>query len=748
MLKPFQFLAVAAVLGPCSFLQSHAAATPPPPADSLVTNENFETDADGDQWPDKWEHPKVGGSWVAESSNHFLRLTSTEPGAMVLLYHPVNLPPDAGALELTWRQRITDLKPGKQAWFDARIMLEFKDASGNKLKGSPAAPNARKSTDGWVERSAKFLVPEGARLLEFMPALFQVEKGTFDLDDVAIRVVEAAPLQEAAGVAAAATQAKEARTAETMRAKAAAAVQPNASIVSNGNFETDAKGDGWPDDWGRPKTGGSWEQEAGGHFLRLKATEPGQMTMLYRPIVIPAGVKALELSWRQRITDLKPGKEQHFDARIMMEFKDAAGQKMKDKPSPPNTRKNTEGWVERTVKFLVPENALTLEFMPALFQVERGTYDLDDIVLKPTDPAALVAAAQAAAESEKRANVAPEAPQRAKWPQELHVQGNQVLNKDGKAVWLQGANVVSLEFSIKGERVLRSAQVAVDDWKANIIRLPVKEEYWFGKNSGQKDGGASYRELVDAAITLIANRGAYVLLDLHRFRAPRHEHVDFWKDAATKYKDHPALLFDLFNEPHGTSWELWRNGGFVADKDAPADEDAFLTPEEKAAGAKGFHSVGMQALVDAVRATGARNIVVTGGLDWAYDLSGIAQGFELADKGGNGIIYSTHIYPWKKGWQEKVLVIADKYPILIGEVGADAKKMSFIPAEQQEDAATWVPAMLGFIQQHRFHWTAFSFHPAASPVMITNWDYTPTPVWGAFVKRALAGEHFPPQKLR
>jgi hypothetical protein len=56
----------------------------------------------------------------------------------------------------------------------------------------------------------------------------------------------------------------------------------------------------------------------------------------------------------------------------------------------------------------------------------------------------------------------------------------------------------------------------------------------------------------------------------------------------------------------------------------------------------------MQALINAVRESGAKNIVLAGGLDWAYDLSGIANGFALDDKGGNGIIYSTHIYPWKK----------------------------------------------------------------------------------------------------
>ena len=356
-----------------------------------------------------------------------------------------------------------------------------------------------------------------------------------------------------------------------------------------------------------------------------------------------------------------------------------------------------------------------------------------------------------AAEREKQAKYRasqppPEAPQRDKWPQELHVDGNRVLTRDGKAIRLQGVNVVSLEWSVRGEQVVKAAQVAIGEWKANIIRLPVKEEYWFG--GGAADDGAAYRELVDEVVTVAANRGAYVLLDLHRFKAPVQAHADFWKDAAARYKDHPAVLFDLFNEPHGTSWEVWRDGGFVAEKTKAGDEDNFTTAEEKAKAAKGFQAIGMQALLDAVRGTGARNVVLVGGLDYAYDLSGIASGYALKEKGGNGIILSTHIYPWKKGWAEKVLVVADKYPILVGEVGAGEKKMAWLPAEYQEDAVTWVPAMLGFIEKHQLHWTAFAFHPKAGPAMLTGWDYTPNATWGAPVKRALAGEKFELDRMR
>lgn len=385
--------------------------------------------------------------------------------------------------------------------------------------------------------------------------------------------------------------------------------------------------------------------------------------------------------------------------------------------------------------------------MPTLFMVEKGTYDLDDFVIKATDPETLVAAAAKADAEQKRINLPYETAKPDKFPPMLHVAGNKILDSNDKEVWLQGVNIMSLDWSPTGERILLSTKTAIEDWHANTIRLAVKEDYWNGK--GAKDNGKAYRELVDATINLAANRGAYVLLDLHRFRAPQQEHADFWTDAATRYKNHPAVIFDLFNEPHGTSWEVWQKGGFVPAKKEGVDETAFLTEEDKIKNNADFHSIGMQGLLDAVRATGAKNVVLAGGLDYGYDLSGVTKGFALDDKGGNGIIYGSHIYPWKHGWQKDFLDVAAKYPVLSGENGANVTKMSFIPADQQEDAATWVPAFLGMVDKYHIHWTGFSFHPKASPVMISDWDYTPSPEWGAFAKRALAGEKFPaPDKLR
>lgn len=368
----------------------------------------------------------------------------------------------------------------------------------------------------------------------------------------------------------------------------------------------------------------------------------------------------------------------------------------------------------------------------------------------------LMAAASSPADAIDRnypADPAPEAPIPGKWPAELRVSGNRVVDPAGREVWLQGVAIPGLEIVPEGHGPVTSTIVAIEEWKANVVRLAVRDDFWFGlgketpKSRGQSDGGAAYRALIDAAVHAAANRGAYIVLDNHRFRAVKPEQLAFWKEVAEKYKNHPAVLFDIINEPHGISWEVWRNGGWVDEKKKGVDESAFLSEEEKRKN-QGFESPGMQKLIDTIRATGARNIIIAGGLDWAYDLSGVLEGYALEDPSGNGIMYSTHVYPWKKGWQKAFLDAAEKHPIFIGEVGADVKKMSFLPPEVQEDPATWVPDMLAIIQKHRLNWTGWSFHTWATPVMLSDWKYTPTPFWGQPAKDALAGKRFELKKLR
>jgi len=522
-------------------------------------------------------------------------------------------------------------------------------------------------------------------------------------------------------------------------AAAAPATPPLAqgpNLVSNGDFETDSKGKGWPDGW--PKGAGmTWEVENGKHFLRLVSQSPGQMLTAYREVPLDPSVKGVEISIRHRTAGVKRGSDLWNDARAVFHFVGADKKPIPPEPKPIIFSALAKDWTEKSIRVLVPPGAVKLVLMPSLFKALSGTLDLAEVRVVALDDATLSAMLAEEAEKqrvkdEQAAQVEAAVAAPALSP-ELKVSGNALVTPDGKAVWLQGVNVPSLEWSPTGDNILWTAHVALFDWKANALRLPVLDNLWFGYGKAPlaSNDRELYRQTVDKIVKMAAGRGAYVILDLHRFLAPGDNCVDFWKDAAARYKNNPAVLFDIFNEPHDISWEVWRNGGTV-----------------EASGKPPFHSPGMQGLVDAVRGTGAKNIIVAGGLAYAYDLTGILKGYALDDKGGNGIMYATHFYNWHKGWAEHFLAVAEKYPVLVGETGADTKKMNFIPASQQEDPYTWVPDALGFIQKYRLNWTAFSLHTGATPVLISDWNYTPTPFWGVFVKEALSGKQFEMKSMR
>lgn len=472
------------------------------------------------------------------------------------------------------------------------------------------------------------------------------------------------------------------------------AESPKESLVSNGDFSREAGSGGWPADWGRGDPGTSWETGEGNPFVRFQLPEPGKMVKLFREMPLPAGAKGIDVTIRYRTKGVQPGDKPWQDARTIFHFLNA-----NRKAIPPETAmvfaNDTSDW----------KNAR---------KAERAAILEKDFAKPPITP-------------------------------ELKVVGNQVMTIDGKPVWLQGLAVDSMQWS-QGENTLWSIRVALDDWKANVIRLPLLDTFWYGKGKGQPEGGeVEYRDTVDKAIKLAASRGAWIVLDLHGFGAPTDAHVTFWKEVGERYKNNPAVLYELFNEAHSLTWEVWRNGGSLEDL-----KHHDVNPTENTIKTEAKTTPGMQALVKAVRDTGAKNIIVAGGLDWAYDLWGIVNGYALDDLGGNGIIYVSHIYPWKNDWQGKVLIAADKHPIIITEIGCPEKweDFSFIPPAQRYPLEGWSEDVLGMIQKNKLHWTGFSFHPVCGPPVIKDWEYTPTPFWGVYVKEALQGKQFEMKKMR
>ncbi len=289
-------------------------------------------------------------------------------------------------------------------------------------------------------------------------------------------------------------------------------------------------------------------------------------------------------------------------------------------------------------------------------------------------------------------------------PPELATSGNKIVVKaTGVPVRLTGVNIPSLEWG-QGEYIMTSLEVAVGSWKANVIRLPVSNVAWFGTNA------QTYRATVDAFIARASDLNVYVIFDLHGYVKTTFAHATFWGDAADRYKNNPAVLFGLLNEPHSITPYVWRNG----DAEGP----------------------GMQGLLNAVRATGANNIVLAGGLDWGYKLLDLLPAYALTDTAsGNGVVYDSHVYPWKTYIHKDVGNPAQQYPVLLGEFGHPGGTTFDDLTFEAED--TWVPRILDWVDTHDLHWTGWSFYPGADPRMLADWNYTPSANWGAAAKARL-----------
>ncbi len=96
----------------------------------------------------------------------------------------------------------------------------------------------------------------------------------------------------------------------------------------------------------------------------------------------------------------------------------------------------------------------------------------------------------------------------------------------------------------------------------------VNEDFWFGFNEDSTtpladDDGSAYRQFVDQVISTAAADDMYVVLDLHwsdmgvrgayngQHYMPDANSTVFWQNAAARYANNPAVLFDPYN---GQRW--------------------------------------------------------------------------------------------------------------------------------------------------------------------------------------------------
>jgi hypothetical protein len=133
----------------------------------------------------------------------------------------------------------------------------------------------------------------------------------------------------------------------------------------------------------------------------------------------------------------------------------------------------------------------------------------------------------------------------------------------------------------------------------------------------------------------------------------------FWRSVSAAFAGDRAAIFDLFNEPFITSWSCWLHGCARTFTDSAGRQVTYRT-------------AGMAQLVDAVRASGARNPIMLGGLSYASDESGWAA-HEPVDP-DHQLIVSFHTYSFSACntaacWDATIAPLAAATPVVTGEFG-------------------------------------------------------------------------------
>lgn len=276
---------------------------------------------------------------------------------------------------------------------------------------------------------------------------------------------------------------------------------------------------------------------------------------------------------------------------------------------------------------------------------------------------------------------------------QLHVWHNLLLDNANRPVRLIGANRSGTEYACLGWGIFDgpSNQASIDamlSWHINAIRVPLNEDCWLNINMrGSPYGGAIYQQAIERYVQLLIGNGITPILDLH-WSAPgsqqataqepmpdRDHSLTFWRQVAEDFKWTDAIIFDLFNEPFPDSnrdtlaaWNCWRDG-----------TNARTCPYGTAG--LSYNAAGMQELVDTVRSTGATNVIMLGGIQYAATLDRWTN-FAPSDPAHN-LAASWHLYNFSSCnqpacWSMQGTPVMRYYPVITGEMGENSAGGNFV----------------------------------------------------------------------
>jgi hypothetical protein len=330
----------------------------------------------------------------------------------------------------------------------------------------------------------------------------------------------------------------------------------------------------------------------------------------------------------------------------------------------------------------------------------------------------------------------------------VEVRGTELVDGAGTALQLRGVSASGLEsVAMQGwnhadpwggwQPVWKELQA----WHVNVVRLPLNEASWLGYtcidgNGAHRnpDPGGNYRSTVERTVSEANAAGIYVILDL-QWSAPGNycplgqnqmadaDHAPaFWTSVATTFKNDRAVLFELFNEPFIDDWNVWLGGGMQTTIKSPL------------AVSYAWRSAGEQQLLEAVRATGAGNVVLIGGLGYSNDLTGW-PGHAPRDPRGQ-LAAAWHVYADNRYIStvagsttvNMLSAVAALVPVVITEVG---------DADGPGATGDFVTHVMNFADDNAYSYLAWTWNhwgQAANDLILDDAG-TPTIGFGASVKR-------------
>jgi hypothetical protein len=251
-------------------------------------------------------------------------------------------------------------------------------------------------------------------------------------------------------------------------------------------------------------------------------------------------------------------------------------------------------------------------------------------------------------------------------------------------------------------------------WGANTIRFQVSQPGLDPQNSLYS---LAYVQRVEQAVALARSHGFAVVLSIQdqglgggtRHPQPSPATIRDWATLTPRFNNDPHVMYELFNEPQNQDtadgWNVWRNGGPAVDN-------------------QGDPAVGHQAVLDAIRASGARNVVLAEGARYAQTLKGMPL---LHDPLGQ-LAYAIHPYQsgvsrFPSSWEGNFGYLTDEFPVVSTEWNIHSWS-SFC----QPEWPTTGPQLLDYLQAHNIGMQGWAFDYL--PSLVLDWNHTPTTLDG------------------